>query len=185
MNLNKFLEQNEKQKWIMFRQDETKVTIQRVEKMHFKVTTAETNLVIHGFKNKTPLALDTSITFLTGEEVSRILNWDEDVIKNIFEDSQMKVTHSWLEGSQYSIFREAAVGIGLFLVSVTGERKQIVYDFAEDKTLTLLTSCPATEKYQPEAFELSLNGVVASEGIHKMVKKLFYRPFCSIRELLK
>ena len=185
MNLNKFLEQNEKQKWIMFRQGETKVTIQRVEKMHFKVTTAETNLVVYGFKSKTPLTLDTNITFLTGEEVSRILNWDENIIKNIFEDSQVKITHSWLEGWQYSVFREAAVGIGLFLVTINGDRKQIVYDFSEDKSLTLLSGCMVSEKYQPEAFELSLNGVVTSEGIHKMVKKLFHRPFCSIQELLK
>ena len=185
MNLNKFLENNINQDWIMFRQDETKVLIQRIEKMHFKVTATETNLIVQGFKNKIPLALDANITFLTGEEVSRILNWDEDALKNIFEDSQMKVTHAWFEGSQYSIFREAAVGIGMFLVSVNGERRQIVYDFSEDKSLVLLTSCPVTEKYQPEAFQLALNGVVTDEGIRKMVKKLFHRPFCSIQELLK
>lgn len=170
MDFQAFLNKHNTDSWVIYSKSQTKTAIVHVEKMHVAIDKEGPQLILTlvGDNKIVKLSKEDQLAFLKGEDVSRILNNDEPMLKEIFHSSQLRVKHTHKDTNYNSSYLEIAVGIGMIWV----EDHSTVYDFTEEKVLTLSQN-PSFTNLQIEYLDVPLNGIVFFQNIKKTLKKLF------------
>lgn len=179
MDFQAFLNKFGDASWVIYPQSQMRLTIAHVKKIEIAIDKKGTQLVLKlvGDNKKITLTKDDQLAFLKGEDVSRILDNEEPVLKEIFSDSKISVKHTHTDQEFYSHYREVSVGIGMIWVG----NHDLVYDFTEEKVLSLSQN-HSVNNVQIEYMHVPLKGITEVNTLKKSFKKLFEVKYLSLLE---